>query len=112
MNLSSQPLRSVPKPTFKRNAPTAKQRGDISTKVRRQLRDRSNGVCERCLYELAVQAAHSIRRWKVKGETTVNDVAHLCLECHTHCDNTHDGRLFLKQFRIARYKAAGAAYYE
>lgn len=95
-------LNAVPKPQHKRNRPTARQRGAISTSVRRQLRERSLGVCERCKYALATEAAHTLRRWRVEERTTVLELVHLCHDCHYHCDNTHDGRKFLEQFRIAR----------
>lgn len=87
----------VPKPKHKRIKPTAKQRGAITPKVRRQLYERSGGICERpgC-FKRAVHAAHITRRWKLK-ETTVNDLLHLCLECHIWADNTVEGRAWLKQ---------------
>lgn len=98
MKLLNEPVRAVPKPSFPRNKPTARQRGLISTKVRKQLRERSLGVCERCHYALAVQAAHLVRRWRLPI-TTVNDIAHLCLACHTNCDQTADGRNWLADFK-------------
>jgi hypothetical protein len=92
-------LNPVPKPQHKRNRPTQKQRGAISTKVRRELRERSGGICEKCGYNLASEAAHTIRRWKVEERTTVQDIAHLCHDCHYHCDNTKEGRQWLETFR-------------
>lgn len=38
------PFQPVPKPSFGRNKPTAKTRGQISTKVRKQLRERFKEV--------------------------------------------------------------------
>lgn len=93
-------LNACPKPSHKRNAPTAKQRGAISPSVRLQLAARSNGRCERCgRGVIALQAAHTLRRWKVEGRTTVTDLAHLCVECHTWADTTGDGRKWLDEFR-------------
>ena len=102
MDLSKQHVRSIPKPQFKRNKPTAKQRGEVTAKVRKELHARSGGVCERCYRAKAVQAAHCIRRWKVEGRTTVQDLVHLCVECHLYADNTRAGRIFLEQFRQIR----------
>lgn len=106
--------RPVEKPKHKRNNPTAKQRGSISNKVTKQLYIRSGGICERCMNARGQERAHTIRRWKVEIKTTVEDLAHLCKECHVHCDNTADGRLFLKQFRYLKYKESGRLqeYYE
>lgn len=93
------PLRPVPKPSFPRNSIKAGKKGEISTKVRRELRERSGGICEKCHYALASQAAHLERRWRLKGLTTVKDLAHLCIECHTECDNTAAGRVWLADFK-------------
>ena len=90
-------LNAVPKPSYGRNKPTAKQRGQISTKVRKQLRERSGGICEKCKYALAVHAAHLVRRWQCEI-TTVNHIGHLCLECHAWADTTAAGRVWLEQF--------------
>lgn len=85
----------VPKPNIhKRFKPTAKQRGAINTKVRKQLYERSKGFCERCGGR-AVHAAHITRRWKLK-ETTVNDLLHLCVTCHLWTDTTKEGREWLQ----------------
>lgn len=106
--------RPVPKPSHKRNKPTAKQRGDISASVRLKLHERSGGVCEKCNGATAVEAAHTLRRWKIKGKTTLEDLAHLCKPCHMYGDNTIDGRRFLEQFRREKYEEAGKIqqYYE
>jgi hypothetical protein len=99
MDLSQQPAYSAPKPSHGRNKPTARQRGQISTKVRKELRERSGGVCERCMNEKASQAAHCIRRWRIEVRTTVHDLAHLCYDCHYYCDNNKSGREWLEAFR-------------
>src|SRR5690606_14141187 len=99
--------RPVPKPSHKRINPTAKQRGDISASVRMKLHERSGGICERCLSARATEAAHTLRRWRIKDRTTLEDLAHLCHDCHYDCDNSEYGRVFLQQFRHMKYKAAG-----
>jgi hypothetical protein len=88
--------RPVPKPSHSRGSKTVKQRGEVSAKVRAQLHERSGGNCERCGKHDNLQAAHIRRRWQLK-ETTVNDLLHLCLTCHTWADQTKDGRDYLKQ---------------
>lgn len=78
-------LNAVPKPQHRRNAPTAKQRGQISTKVRKQLRERSGGICERCNNNLAVHAGHLVRRWLIEETGEVGyDKAPLWLTIRIH----------------------------
>jgi heterodisulfide reductase subunit B len=91
----------VPKPSYKRFKPTAKQRGAINPSVRQRLAERSGGVCERCHSARAVHAAHTVRRWKLK-ETTLDVLIHLCVECHIWCDNTPEGRKFLSEWNEVR----------
>lgn len=93
-------LNACPKPSHKRNKPLARQRGAISPKIRKQLKERSGGACERssCGNE-AVHAAHITRRWKLQ-ETTVKDLLHLCIACHTYADTTREGREWLEEFRM------------
>lgn len=76
--------------------PTARQRGAVSTKVRQQLYERSKGYCERCGRRKQLQAAHVTRRWKIEGRTTVDDLIHLCVDCHIWADNTAAGRQWLR----------------
>lgn len=90
-------LNQVLKPQHKRNKPTARQRGAISPKVRQQLAERSQGVCERCgRGGVALQAAHVTRRWQIDGRTTVDDLLHLCVPCHVFADTTKEGRDYLR----------------
>jgi hypothetical protein len=83
------------KPRAKRHKPTARQRGAITSKVRKQLKLRSGGRCEMCGGE-AVHAAHIKRRWKHDTPPTVEELLHLCVPCHRYCDETEEGRAYLK----------------
>ena len=87
----------VPKPQHKRIKPTARQRGEVTAKVRKQLQERSGGRCERCGRSGGLQAAHITRRWKL-DRTTVDDVCHLCVECHQWADSCKSGRDWLEAF--------------
>jgi hypothetical protein len=89
--------RKVSKARTARFKPSARQRGAISPKVRKQLRERSNGQCERC-GGVAAHAAHIKRRWKHEVPPTVEDLLHLCITCHAWADQTRDGRDWLKSF--------------
>lgn len=102
------------KPQHKRNKPTRRQRGDISPRVRKQLHERSKGVCERCYKARGQEAAHTLRRLDIRVRTTVEDLARLCKECHIYCDSTIGGKVFKQQFRLLMYKRAGRMheYYE
>jgi 5-methylcytosine-specific restriction endonuclease McrA len=98
--MTSFPLRESPKPVFKRIKPTAAQRGLINQSTRKRLLERSQGLCERCgKGGQPLEAAHLIRRWRIEGKTTINELAHLCQPCHFHCDNTSAGRHWLTEFR-------------
>lgn len=91
---------AAPKPSHKRNKPLARTRGAITPKIRKQLTERSQGACERCKRQgVPLQAAHTIRRWQLE-RTTTSVLAHLCLPCHLHCDNTAEGREWLTAFEI------------
>src|SRR5690606_22845787 len=107
-------LRAVPKPSHKRNKPTRKQRGVISPSVTLKLYERSKGICERCYRSKGQERAHTLRRWRIKGKTTLEDLAHLCVTCHDWADETAEGRKFLHQFRYRMYVNAGRLqeYYE
>lgn len=91
-------FRPCPKPDFKREKPTAKQRGATSKAVYAAALARSGGRCERCGCVGELQCAHLIRRRLIKDKTTVNDVAMLCGPsvntgtCHNWVDYTEEGR--------------------
>lgn len=90
---------AVPKPQHGRNKPLARNRGAITPKVRKELLERSQGACERCKRQgVPLQAAHTTRRWQLE-RTTSSVLAHLCVPCHLHCDNTKDGREWLTAFQ-------------
>lgn len=118
-NLSNEPVRAVPKPTYSRTKKTAAQRGHISAKVRQRVHIRSGGRCEWCGWapgeydatgrRMGLQDAHLVRRWKLP-ETTENDVARLCGPstnagtCHWKVDYTAAGREWAEAFRKKLYQ--------
>ncbi len=75
----------------KRIKPTQKQKGDISTKVRKEVKNRSEGICERCMCKYAVHMAHITSRKHIEHRTTADDLIHLCVECHNWLDQTPEG---------------------
>lgn len=100
MSLANEPIRAVPKPSYKRFKPTAAQRGLVNKSTRHKLKQRSKGLCERCgIGGVPLEAAHTLRRWKVEGKTTINELVHLCIDCHRWADNTSAGRQWLLYFR-------------
>ena len=71
---------------------TQKQKGDISQKVREEVKERSNNICEICLRKKAVHLAHITSRKRIEHRTTANDLLHSCIECHYWLDNTKEGK--------------------
>jgi hypothetical protein len=74
--------------------PTQRQKGEISTKVRKEVRERSQGVCEVCMKcngSFAYEMAHLIGRKQIKARTTAEDLLHSCVECHRWLDSSVDG---------------------
>lgn len=102
----------VPKPKYKRNKPTAKQRGAISKDVYAAALERSGGRCERCGLVRELQCAHLIRRWQIEEKTSINDVAMLCGPsvnsdtCHHYIDYTAEGKQWAISFRLLLYEKA------
>lgn len=104
----------VPKPSYKRFKPTAKQRGNISPSVSQKVHERAGGRCERCGWALGtfdptgkrmgLQRAHLVRRWKLE-RTTEHDIALLCGPsvnsgtCHHWIDYTAEGREWAESYR-------------
>ncbi|MNW43552.1 hypothetical protein D3C74_207530 [compost metagenome] len=69
---------------------TQKQMGDISPKVRKEVRERSKGLCEVrliCNGAQAVQQAHITGRTHLNHKTTADDLLDSCLECHIYLDS-------------------------
>lgn len=102
MNLTSlhrEPINSAPKRQFKRIKPTQRQLGSISNKVRKQVAERSGGVCELCHTLGAVQMAHLIGRKQLTELTTAKLLLHVCIPCHKFLDETPEGIKFKKSLR-------------
>lgn len=103
----------VPKPSYKRVKPTAKQRGAIPAKASQEAAERAQGACEWCKWvngsyeptgrKWGLQRAHLIRRWKL-DETTGKDIAMLCGPstntgtCHWKVDHTREGREWANKY--------------
>ncbi|MFD7521409.1 hypothetical protein [Paenibacillus chitinolyticus] len=103
MNLADQPVRSYTKEQqtrSKRVKLTQKQMGDISPKVDRKLKGRSQGICElrkQCDGARAVERAHITGRKQLKRKTTIEDLLHLCTPCHRWFDETIEGIRYKRQ---------------
>lgn len=81
---------------------TQKQMGDISPKVRKEVRERSGGVCEvrvKCDGAFAVQQAHITGRKQLKHKTTADDLLDSCLACHNWLDQQVDGIRYKRKLR-------------
>jgi len=94
MNLANQPARTITKQMqthSKRVKLTQRMMGDISSKVDKQLKERSGWVCERCRSARAAERAHITGRKHLTHKTTVDDLLHLCTPCHRWLDGTIEG---------------------
>lgn len=86
----------------KRGGLTQKQMGDISTKVRKEVRERSGGICElriRCHGSPAVQQAHITGRRQLDHKTTADDLRDACIACHNWLDETPEGIRYKRQLK-------------
>lgn len=81
----------------KRIKPTQRQKGAISNKVRQQVKERSNGICERCSSNRATDMAHIIGRKQIDHVTTEKDLLHVCVYCHQWLDETPEGIQFKRR---------------
>ncbi|RQW10421.1 hypothetical protein EH198_16365 [Paenibacillus rhizophilus] len=81
---------------------TQKQMGDISPKVRKEVRERSGGICElriRCHGAPAVQQAHLTGRKQLTHKTTADDLRDACIACHRYIDETPEGIRYKRKIR-------------
>lgn len=81
---------------------TQKQMGAITLKVRKQVRARSEGICEvriKCLGAPATEQAHLIGRGVITHRTTAEDLKDSCTACHRYLDQTSDGVKHKKKLR-------------
>lgn len=99
-SLHQEPINSAPKRTQSvRIKPTQRMMGVISNKVRKQVAERSSGVCELCHTLGAVQMAHIIGRKQLTELTTAKLLLHVCIPCHKFLDETSEGIQFKKSLR-------------
>ena len=95
MNL---PFNPCPKPgKTKRSKPTQRQLGEISTKVREEVKERTMSHCElfhirqeKCSW-VAREMAHITSRKQLTHKTTAEDILHVCVGCHRWLDGTPEG---------------------
>lgn len=86
----------------KRVKPTQRQMGEISNKVRQEVRERSKERCEvvvRCQGSRAYEMAHITGRRHIGHRTTANDLLHSCVECHRWLDQTAEGIKYKRKLR-------------
>lgn len=73
---------------------TQRQKGDIDSNVRKEVRERSEGICEvriKCAGARAVQQAHITGRKQIDHKTTALDLLDSCLTCHKYLDENQEG---------------------
>jgi heterodisulfide reductase subunit B len=82
--------------------PTQRQLGEISNKVREEVKERSEGLCEvkiKCLGNRAYEMAHITSRKQLTHKTTAADILHSCVECHRWLDSTPDGIRYKRKLK-------------
>ncbi|MVP00382.1 hypothetical protein EDM21_12750 [Paenibacillus sp. N10] len=105
MNLANQPVRDYSKEKqikSRRIKPTQRQMGEISPKVDRELKERSQDICEvqkRCNGARAIERAHITGRKQLSHRTRAVDLLHACKPCHTWMDESVEGIRFRKALR-------------
>lgn len=79
--------------------PTQRMMGEISTKVRQEVKERSDGICEvqrKCTGAFAREMAHITSRKQLNHVTTAADLLHSCIECHRWLDGDPAGIRYKK----------------
>lgn len=102
MSLPFQPYPKSAQLKSKRIKPTQRQMGEISQKVRQEVKERSGGVCEvrrLCKGTQALHMAHITGRKQLNHRTTASDILHACVECHRWLDGTTEGIRFKRKLR-------------
>lgn len=100
--------RPVPKPQHKRGKPSRSVISNLSAKEDKRLKERSNGVCEKCDRQRATERAHVVRRQNHSVRPVAEDFVHLCTACHRWCDSGEQGRQWLLQFQDKLLRSKGA----
>lgn len=75
----------------KRVKRTQRQMGEISDTVDKELKERSQWICEFCGKAQAEERAHLTGRGHLDEKTKVTDLLHVCIPCHRMLDGTQDG---------------------
>lgn len=71
--------------------PTQRKMGIISATVRKEVKERSQDVCELCHTARAEQMAHLIGRKQLTERTATKHLLHVCIPCHKYLDEDPEG---------------------
>lgn len=88
--------------TKTRIKPNQRMKGYISTKVREEVKERSEGICEvkkKCTGAFAREMAHITSRKQLNHVTTASDILHSCIECHRWLDGDPEGIRYKKSLK-------------
>ena len=100
-------LRPVPKPVRKRSKPTRRQRNNFSQKVRQQIYERDNGLCQQC-GSLGTEI-HHVKFRSQGGRGVYSNGVLLCHSCHR---KVHDNRELALQWQKHFESMYGKDYYK
>ena len=100
-------LRPVPKPVRKRSKPTRRQRNNFSQKVRQQIYERDNGLCQEC--GSRGTEIHHVKFRSKGGRGVYSNGVLLCHSCHR---KVHDNRELALQWQKHFESMYGKDYYK
>lgn len=72
---------AIPKPKHRRSKPKEKIRNEFSPKVRAEIANRSQGICEYCGKQVATEMHHVVFK-SAGGRGVATNGMHMCNGCH------------------------------
>ena len=100
-------VRAVPKVTYKRRKPTRRKRNAFSNKVKQQIYERDNGLCQQC-GALGTEI-HHVKFRSQGGRGVYSNGVLLCRSCHR---KVHDNRELALQWQKHFESMYGKDYYK
>lgn len=100
-------VRAVPKVTYKRRKPTRRKRNAFSYKVKQQIYERDNGLCQQC--GAPGTEIHHVKFRSQGGRGVVNNGLLLCADCHR---KIHQVRKFARKWQEVFEERYGQDYYK
>ena len=100
-------VRAVPKVTYKRRKPTRRKRNAFSNKVKQQIYERDNGLCQQC--GAPGTQIHHVKFRSQGGRGVYSNGVLLCHSCHRM---VHDNRELALKWQKHFESMYGKDYYK